>query len=161
MSLRHLEVSHAPRSCPHRPSTPDHRPGNTHLRSRGCGHRRARHADGGGGPSARGGPTNLHYRQPQRRQLPGPQRYPTTDVICGGTANDLLSGGDGTDTLNGGGGNDLLLGGPGNDTLNGGPGDDILVGGPGNDTLNGGDDNNATNDRCFPDGFPFGPGFPC
>lgn len=85
---------------------------------------------------------------------------PGIDVICGGTANDLLSGGDGADTLNGGGGNDLLLGGLGDDTLNGGPGDDILVGGPGTDTLNGGDAN-PTNDRCFPDGFPFGPVFPC
>ena len=39
-------------------------------------------------------------------------------------------------------------------------GNDLLSGGPGDDTLNGGDDNNATNDSCFPEGFPFSFGIP-
>jgi Ca2+-binding RTX toxin-like protein len=70
-----------------------------------------------------------------------------SDIITGGSGNDLIFGGTGNDTINGGAGNDLLVGGDGNDTLNGENGDDWLLGGAGNDALNGG----ASNDWLFGD----------
>lgn len=71
-------------------------------------------------------------------------RFPITlfgegghDQITGGSAGDILDGGDGVDRLWGSGGNDLIFGGDGNDFLYGREGDDVLVGGAGNDHLDG------------------------
>lgn len=71
-------------------------------------------------------------------------RFPITilgegghDQITGGSAGDVLDGGDGVDRLWGGAGNDLIFGGDGNDYLYGREGDDVLVGGAGNDHLDG------------------------
>ena len=73
------------------------------------------------------------------------------DTIFGGTgsADDLLSGGDGNDLIidqgqfqsDGGFSNDTLLGGAGDDTLIGSDGDNVLDGGDGADVLLGGDGN--------------------
>jgi putative intracellular protease/amidase len=59
------------------------------------------------------------------------------DAITGGSANDLLDGGDGWDRLWAGGGDDLVRGGAGNDWLRGREGNDILIGGEGDDYLEG------------------------
>ena len=77
-----------------------------------------------------------------------------TNVIWGGTGNDLalgasgndtLGGGEGDDTLGGGGGDDVLYGGQGdendvglNDVLSGGAGNDMVFAGAGNDSILGG-----------------------
>lgn len=60
------------------------------------------------------------------------------DLITGGSADDLIDGGDGYDRISGMAGDDILLGGAGDDHLNGMEGSDILVGGDGNDSLDGG-----------------------
>lgn len=59
------------------------------------------------------------------------------DLITGGSAADMLDGGEGVDRLWANAGNDLVLGGDGDDFLFGVEGDDILVGGNGNDYLDG------------------------
>ena len=59
------------------------------------------------------------------------------DQLTGGTANDLLDGGDGVDRLWGNAGDDLIRGGAGNDFLFGREGNDILLGGEGNDYADG------------------------
>lgn len=59
------------------------------------------------------------------------------DLITGGSAGDMLDGGDGVDRLWANAGNDLVLGGDGDDCLYGREGDDVLVGGNGNDCLDG------------------------
>ncbi|MEQ8787387.1 MAG: cadherin domain-containing protein [Pirellulaceae bacterium] len=59
------------------------------------------------------------------------------DNITGGSANDLLDGGDGWDRLWGSAGDDLIRGGAGNDWIRGREGDDILLGGEGDDYLEG------------------------
>lgn len=71
-------------------------------------------------------------------------RYPVSifgegghDQITGGSAGDMLDGGDGVDRVWGSAGNDLLLGGDGDDFLYGVEGDDVLIGGAGNDRLDG------------------------
>lgn len=71
-------------------------------------------------------------------------RFPITmfgegghDQITGGSAADVLDGGDGVDRLWGSAGNDLIRGGEGDDYLYGREGDDILIGGAGNDYLDG------------------------
>jgi Ca2+-binding RTX toxin-like protein len=61
------------------------------------------------------------------------------DLITGGSANDLLDGGDGVDRLWAGLGNDLVRGGNDNDFLYGREGNDLLLGGAGNDYLDGWD----------------------
>ncbi len=57
------------------------------------------------------------------------------DQITGGSADDLLDGGDGVDRVWGMGGNDLLLGGAGGDFLDGREGDDLVLGGDGDDQV--------------------------
>ncbi len=71
-------------------------------------------------------------------------RYPVSifgerghDMITGGSADDMLDGGEGVDRLCANAGNDLILGGDGDDFLYGLEGDDVLVGGNGNDRLDG------------------------
>ena len=71
-------------------------------------------------------------------------RFPITifgegghDQITGGSADDVLDGGDGVDRIWGSAGNDLIQGGDGDDFLFGREGNDILVGGAGNDYLDG------------------------
>ncbi len=59
------------------------------------------------------------------------------DLITGGSASDLLDGGEGVDRLWANQGNDLLRGGAGDDYLFGREGNDILLGGEGNDYLDG------------------------
>jgi Ca2+-binding RTX toxin-like protein len=61
----------------------------------------------------------------------------TTYTIIGGTANDIITGGDHTfgDFISGGAGNDSLKGALGTDTLVGGAGKDTVDGGAGNDRL--------------------------
>lgn len=59
------------------------------------------------------------------------------DLMTGGSADDLLDGGDGVDRLWAGNGNDLLLGGDGDDYLYAGEGNDVLIGNRGNDYLDG------------------------
>jgi putative intracellular protease/amidase len=59
------------------------------------------------------------------------------DQITGGSAGDLLDGGDGVDRIWGMAGDDVILGGAGDDFLDGREGNDIVVGGDGNDTLGG------------------------
>jgi Ca2+-binding RTX toxin-like protein len=59
------------------------------------------------------------------------------DQITGGSAGDLLEGGDGVDRIWGNGGDDLIVGGAGNDYLHGREGNDILLGGDGDDYLDG------------------------
>ncbi len=58
--------------------------------------------------------------------------------LNGGSANDVLDGGDGADVINGGAGNDSLFGLAGNDQVNGGEGNDVLEGEEGEDRLTGG-----------------------
>ncbi len=60
------------------------------------------------------------------------------DTLTGGSANDIIRGGNGTDTIDGGAGNDYLDGGNGADTIKGGAGSDLIIGGEGNDTITGG-----------------------
>jgi len=60
------------------------------------------------------------------------------DLLVGGSADDLLDGGDGIDRLVGGAGNDTILGGGSTDYAYGGEGNDLLVGGDGDDYLEGG-----------------------
>ena len=64
------------------------------------------------------------------------------DYLVGGSAADVIDGGEGNDYLRGRQGDDSLTGGDGDDTLNGGRGSDRLFGGDGNDGLSGwtGDD---------------------
>ncbi len=57
-----------------------------------------------------------------------------SDVLDGGTANDLLIGEAGADLMRGGTGDDALYGGAGLDLIIGGPGDDLLRGGSGGDS---------------------------
>ncbi len=59
------------------------------------------------------------------------------DQITGGSADDMLDGGDGVDRLWGSAGDDLIRGGDGDDFLYGREGNDILIGGAGNDYLDG------------------------
>ena len=59
------------------------------------------------------------------------------DQMTGGSAGDMLDGGDGVDRVWGSAGNDMLLGGAGDDFLYGVEGDDVLIGGDGNDYLDG------------------------
>lgn len=59
------------------------------------------------------------------------------DNITGGSADDLLDGGEGWDRLWAGAGDDLVRGGAGNDCLRGREGNDILIGGDGDDYLEG------------------------
>ncbi len=59
------------------------------------------------------------------------------DQITGGSAGDLLDGGDGIDRLWGNAGDDLIRGGDGDDFLFGREGNDLLAGGSGNDYLDG------------------------
>jgi len=72
----------------------------------------------------------------------------TSLTLNGGSAADMLAGGDGADQVNGGSGDDSLFGragadqingGDGNDTLEGEGGDDRLVGATGSDTQRGGE----------------------
>jgi Ca2+-binding RTX toxin-like protein len=72
----------------------------------------------------------------------------TSLTLNGGSAADVLAGGDGADQVNGGSGEDSLFGragadqingGDGNDTLEGEGGDDRLVGATGSDTQRGGE----------------------
>lgn len=51
------------------------------------------------------------------------------DILTGGTANDILVGGDGYDRVSGHEGNDLIIGGSGVDWLHGGSGNDVIIGG--------------------------------
>jgi hypothetical protein len=57
------------------------------------------------------------------------------DAITGGSAADILLGGDGNDTLTGGGGADQIYGGSGSDTLVADQSDVVIDGGSGTDTL--------------------------
>lgn len=59
------------------------------------------------------------------------------DQITGGSAGDLLEGGDGVDRIWGNSGDDLIRGGAGNDVLLGREGNDVIVGGDGDDYLDG------------------------
>jgi Ca2+-binding RTX toxin-like protein len=60
------------------------------------------------------------------------------DAIFTGKGNDTLFGGSGDDEIHAGRGNDQVDGGAGNDMLFGDRGDDVLVGGGGEDTIDGG-----------------------
>lgn len=70
-------------------------------------------------------------------RLTADQQRQLSDVINGGSGEDLIFAGQGHDTVNGGGGNDRILAGGGNDVASGGTGDDVIDGGDGNDTLSG------------------------
>lgn len=60
------------------------------------------------------------------------------DVLNGEDGTDYIAGGDGDDIINGGTGRDFLWGGKDNDVIDGGEGRDQLFGGLGDDALNGG-----------------------
>ncbi|QDU31083.1 RTX-I toxin determinant A from serotypes 1/9 [Anatilimnocola aggregata] len=64
------------------------------------------------------------------------------DSLTGGSANDVIDGGEGWDRIWAGGGDDLIVGGAGTDWLHGREGNDLIVGGDGDDYLYGftGDD---------------------
>ncbi|MBH0199723.1 MAG: hypothetical protein HP497_09940, partial [Nitrospira sp.] len=61
-----------------------------------------------------------------------------SDILTGGSLNNVIYGGTGNDRASGNAGDDQLFGEAGNDTLIGGTGDDILIGGIGADRLQGG-----------------------
>ncbi len=72
------------------------------------------------------------------------------DTLIGGSANDVLRGGEDIDRIYGNNGNDSLIGdsgrdfffgGTGHDSMNGGTGNDRLLGEGGNDSINAGDGN--------------------
>lgn len=70
--------------------------------------------------------------------------YGTTEIVIGGSGNDVLTGSTPSKYLpTGYTANNTLIGGPGADTLNGLDGNDILKGGDGNDVLNGGVGNDS------------------
>jgi Ca2+-binding RTX toxin-like protein len=57
-----------------------------------------------------------------------------TDILDGGSGNDVMFGLNGSDVMDGGPGNDIILGGPDGGAAPGGPpNSDIMFGGPGND----------------------------
>lgn len=60
------------------------------------------------------------------------------DLITGGSADDIIDGGDGRDRIWAGPGNDLIFGGAGTDSIDGREGNDVLLGGDGDDYLYGG-----------------------
>jgi Ca2+-binding RTX toxin-like protein len=68
---------------------------------------------------------------------------PTTVVLGGSSADDILISGGGDDTLYGDDGNDRLEGGAGNDHIFGGTGDDIITDKGGDDVIEGQDGNDV------------------
>src|SRR5262245_45749618 len=68
---------------------------------------------------------------------------PTTVVLGGSSANDILISGGGDDTVYGDDGNDRLEGGAGNDHIFGGTGDDIITDSGGDDDIDGQDGNDV------------------
>ena len=78
------------------------------------------------------------------------ERLLATDMMVGGSGNDVLDGDAANELLHGGGGDDFILGqagldalfgGEGNDQIDGGTGNDHLFGNEGDDTLIGGSGN--------------------
>jgi Ca2+-binding RTX toxin-like protein len=58
-----------------------------------------------------------------------------SDILVGGSRNDVIYGGPGKDELEGGKDDDLIYGGAGIDGLWGSAGEDVLHGGDGNDSV--------------------------
>jgi Ca2+-binding RTX toxin-like protein len=69
---------------------------------------------------------------------PGDHVYDDTEVIIGGSGDDVLGGDSRANEIDGGPGDDFIDAGAGNDVVAGGPGDDHLVGGDNEDTITGG-----------------------
>jgi hypothetical protein len=68
------------------------------------------------------------------------------NVFLGGAGNDIISGNSGNDVLVGGSGNDVVYGGADNDRIIGGSGSDVIYGGTGKDTIVIGMDSVTTSD---------------